>query len=37
VVSTENFLVVDVKGKSLRVRALTPAGETLETTGLGTP
>ena len=36
VASTENFLVVDVNGKSLRVRALTPTGETLETTGLGT-
>jgi predicted phosphodiesterase len=36
VVSTENFLVVDVNGKSARVRALTPAGETLEITELGT-
>jgi 3',5'-cyclic AMP phosphodiesterase CpdA len=37
VARTENFLVVDVNGKSVRVRALTPAGETLEVTELGTP
>ncbi len=37
VARTENFLIVDVNGKSVRVRALTPAGETLEVTQLGTP
>lgn len=37
VVKTENFLVVEVNGKSVRVRALTPSGETLEVTELGTP
>ena len=37
VARTENFLVIDVNGTSVRVRALTPAGETLEVTELGTP
>jgi len=36
VARTENFLVVDVNGKSVRVRALTPSGETLDTAELGT-
>jgi predicted phosphodiesterase len=36
-VKTENFLIVDINGKSARVRALTPAGDTLEVTELGTP
>lgn len=34
VASTENFLVVDVAGNNAHVRALTPSGETLETTDL---
>jgi len=37
VARTENFLVVDVNGKSVRVRALTPSGETLDSAELGTP
>ena len=37
VASTENFLIVDVSGKSARIRALTPSGETLDTAELGAP
>lgn len=37
VAKTENFLIVDVNGKSIRVRAMTPSGDTLEVTELGTP
>jgi hypothetical protein len=33
--STENFVIVDVDGKTARVEAKKPSGETLDVTELG--